>query len=723
MNSKPVLDPHAAREAEKYTHPIPSREYILTLFTPKKRVLTGQQLADLLNLTTPIQKEALRRRLRAMRRDGQLLWKRGKGYNLAKSSLFIKGKVVGNKEEFGFVIPEDGSTDLFLSAYQMRQVFPNDTVLVRIIGEDRRGRREATIIEVLDRNTETIVGQYLANTDPLKVIPSHPRIHHSIIIAPGSQLNAKHLEMVLVEIIHQPNLHHPPTGRIVKILGDKALASVDTDVAIHQYQLPYEWPSKVKKEIAHLKKHPPAEKTIERVDLRHLPFVTIDGEDSKDFDDAVYCERKNKQWQLWVAIADVSHFVKPDTALDEAAKERGNSVYFPNQVLPMLPDILSNDWCSLNPKVDRFCLVCEMTLTSTGKLKNYHFYPAIIYSHARLTYTTVSQYLETENYTDEHQSLTQPLKNLASIHTILSQARQKRGAIDFNLQETQMVFKEDNSIEKIIPRERTLAHRIIEECMLMANIAAAKFLLDHKIPSLFRIHEPPLPDKLTELKTFLSSLGLNASLDSEPKPMDYAKLLQATADHPENRLIQTMVLRAMSQAIYSPKNKGHFGLAYSEYTHFTSPIRRYPDLLVHRAIYAVLLQQKTKRSFIYDEKTLEHIGSHCSMTERRADEATRDVANALKCQLMQKHLGEVFEGVISHVTHFGLFIELQATLAEGLLHISHLRDDHYLFDAQKMVLQGQRQGKRYRLGDKITVQVARVDVDAREIDFELHESV
>ena len=721
MNSKTIFDPHSAREAEKYSDPIPSREYILSLFKTKKQTLTREKITEKLDLKTSEQKDALHKRLRAMRRDGQLIWMRNKGYSLAKQSAFIKGAVVSNKEGFGFVVPEDKSTDLFLSVYQMRQVFPNDVVLVRVVGENKRGRREATIVEVLERKTDRIVGQYRTDRDTLQVVPTHSRIHHTITIPEGSQIDALHEQIVLVEITHQPGLHHPATGRIIKILSNSGSSEADTNIAIHQYQLPHEWPEAVQQEIEALKKNPPANNE-KRVDLRHLPFVTIDGEDSKDFDDAVCCQKEGNTWKLWVAIADVSHYVLPNTALDEEAYVRGNSVYFPEQVLPMLPDMLSNDWCSLKPQVDRPCLVCEMSISNQGNLKEYQFYSALIHSHARLTYTQVSQYLESKQFPEEHQPLEQPLKNLEVLFDKLFKARQKRGAIEFNFPETQLQFNDQKEIENIIPKMRSISHRIIEECMLIANVAASRFLIDHKVPTLFRSHESPLADKLTDLKTFLGYLGIKVDLDEHAKTIDYSRFLDTIADHPDQRLIHIMFLRTMSQAVYSPNNKGHFGLAYSEYVHFTSPIRRYPDLLVHRAIRYVLANTTKKEPFAYSVKTLSAIGEHCSTTEKRADEATRFVISTLKCRFMSKHIGEWFDGVISHVTHFGLFISLRKNLVEGLVHVSHLQDDHYLFDANQMILQGQRNGKTYRLGDSVRVQIARVNIEAHEIDLELEAS-
>lgn len=717
MHTRKMLDPNAEQEAQKYTDPIPSRQCILICLKKARHLMSRRALESVLGIETPEQKEALRRRLKAMQRDGQLILTRRKGYGIAKKMDLIRGYVLGHKEGFGFVVPEDGSPDLFLSGHQMRQVFPEDSVLVRVTGIDRRGRREASIVEVLARHTRLVVGRYFEESGIGRVIPANIRIQQEVLILSGEQGDAATGQMVTVEIAQQPDLQRQAMGRIIEILGDHLALGTGVAVAIRGYNLPQEWPETVQTEIEQLKNRQLPE-DLPRVDLRSLPFVTIDGADAKDFDDAVYCEVDRKGWRLWVAIADVSHYVRPDTELDHAARLRGTSVYFPGTVLPMLPEILSNDWCSLKPRVNRSCLVCEMTISSKGQLKDYQFYPATIRSRARLTYDAVSHYLNTGVAPKSHQMLFPHLQDLKALYALLFQARVKRGAIDFSIQEPHILFKKEGGIKDIVPLERTLAHRIIEECMLVANVSAARFLIKSKLPSLFRIHEAPPPEKLAELKTFLSSLGLRLNLWRTPKPADYARLLSATAQRHDSRLIQTMILRAMSQAVYSPHNKGHFGLAFSEYAHFTSPIRRYPDLVVHRAIRYALSQASLKQ-FCYSADALSTLGEHCSMTERRADEASREVLSGLKCEFMQARLGQCFNGIISHVTGFGLFISLQDTLVEGLVHISTLQNDYYHFSAAKLELRGERSGTFYRIGDHVRVQVARVDLDARQIDFEL----
>jgi ribonuclease R len=718
MSSKKVLDPNAEREAQKYTNPIPSREYILSYLQNADRLLNRKALESALGLETDEAREALRRRLQAMRRDGQLILTRRKGYGLAKKMDLIQGYVIGHKEGFGFVTPEDGSPDLFLNAHQMRQVFPEDSVLVRVTGIDHRGRREACIVDVLARHTRLVVGRYFQEEGIGWIVPTNSRIHQEILIPPDKTGGAITSQIVTVEIKQQPALHRQATGHIIEILGDHLDTRTGIAIAIRNYNLPHEWPAAVQEEIAALKTQLPSD-SLDRIDLSALPFVTIDGTEAQDFDDAVYCEPNGNTWRLWVAIADVSHYVRSDTALDQAAKLRGTSVYFPGTVIPMLPEILSNDWCSLKPKVKRFCLVCDMTISAKGQLKAYHFYPAVICSQARLSYEAVSHYLETGHCTPQHQFLLPHLQHLQQVYQALTQAKLKRGAIDFNIQEPQIHLTKNGDIHNIIPLERSLAHRIIEECMLAANVAAAQFLLNSQLPSLFRIHEPPPPDKLDEFKTFLANLGLRLSIwRKQPKPTDYARLLTATTQRRDSRLIQTLILRAMSQAVYSPHNKGHFGLAFSEYTHFTSPIRRYPDLIVHRTIrYA--LSKSSRKKFYYDQTLLTTLGEHCSMTERRADEASREVLTGLKCAFMQAHLGKRFHGIISHVTGFGLFIALKDNLIEGLVPVSTLKNDYYHFDNTRLELKGERRGTVYRIGDPVRIQVVKVDLEAKQIDFEL----
>lgn len=721
MTNHTPQDPFAQREAEKYENPIPSREYIIDLLRDAGRLMQRHELIEVLDLQTPDEQEGLRRRLRAMERDGQLIFTRRGGYGLPEKMDLIRGRVIGHKDGFGFVAPDDGSHDLFLSAYQMRSVFDRDKVIVRKVGEDRRGRREAAIVEILERNTHTVVGRFLKDGEYFFVTPSNKRITQDVLIPKGQENNAKPGQIVVAEITTQPTLRIQAAGRVVEILGEHLAPGMEIDVAMRSYGIPNHWPEEVTEEIKKFSPEVLEKDKKKRVDLRHLPFVTIDGEDAKDFDDAVYAEkRKRGGWKLYVAIADVSHYVKRDSALDIEAMERGNSVYFPGSVIPMLPEILSNQLCSLRPKVDRLCLVCEMDISSSGKLNSSTFHEAIIHSQARLIYTEVANILENPKAakTSPHQSVIKELKELFELYKVLRVNREKRGAIDFEKTETRVVFGENRKIEQIVPVERTLAHRIIEECMLMANVAAANFVLEHQLPALFRVHEGPAEEKLNDLRAFLGGLGLSMPGRKIPKPKDYAEILKKIMERPDAHLIQTVLLRSLSQAVYSPDNNGHFGLAFPAYTHFTSPIRRYPDLLIHRTIRYALKGGKPK-SFFYDHAALVKFGDHSSVTERRADEATRDAMDSLKCEFIKQHLGEEFPGIITNVMGFGFFVELQNIYIDGLVHVTALKNDYYHFDALKRCLRGERSGTIYRLGDQVKVKVVRVDIEKREIDFDL----
>jgi ribonuclease R len=713
MTMRKYTDPYAKREAEKYVNPIASRECILDYLKRRKRFVSRGEIAADFGLETPDQKEALRRRLRAMERDGQIVLTRRKGYGLPGKMQLIRGRVFGHKDGYGFLIPDDKTEktgDLFLNARQMQLVFHGDRVLGRVISVDKRGRREAMIVEVLERNTHSIVGRFSPEDHLNLVIPVDTHMSQSILITEGV---AEPGQLVVVEITAQPSLRKQALGKIIEILGDATKPGVEVEVVIRNYGLPNHWPDAVESEVSHLCPELSASDLSGRTDLRDLNFVTIDGEDAKDFDDAVVCIPTTNGWRLLVAIADVSHYVKPNTALDREAQLRGNSVYFPSTVIPMLPEILSNELCSLKPNVDRLCMVCDMHLTSLGQVKRYQFYPAVMHSRARLTYREVTDLLADKK--SKHDLLIY-LRHLKRLYFKLHRARVQRGAIDFETTETQIIFGPQHRIEKIVPSERTLAHRIIEECMLLANVSAAHFILKNKIASLFRVHEGPSEEKLADLQTFLSELGLRLPIKKQPKPMDYAKILQKIKDRPDAHLIQSVLLRSMSQAIYSPDNKGHFGLAFDAYTHFTSPIRRYPDLIVHRCLRMHLTNTKENR---LNQAALITLGQHCSMTERRADEASAEVINWLKCEFMQDHVGRVYTGLITHVTGFGLFVELKDIYVEGLLHITALPNDYYQFDVIRHRMRGERTGKIYRLGDLVEVCVARVDLEQQKIDFSL----
>lgn len=715
-------DPFLDREAQKYSFPIPSREFILDHLAQRGRPATRYQLIEELNLRTEDEQEALRRRLIAMVRDGQLHENRRGAYGPVEKMELIKGRVIGHKDGFGFIAPEDGSDDLFVSPRQMRLVFHGDQVLARVSGTDSRGRREGMIVEVLEHNTTEIVGRYFAKPGVSYVQSVNKRIAHDILIPTPEgeqQPTAQDGQMVVVEITEQPTLRTRPTGKIVEVLGDHMAPGLEIDVAIRDHDLPNKWPEAVFRETAMFSSEVPDSAVAGREDLRQLPFVTIDGEDAKDFDDAVYCEpKKDGSFKLWVAIADVGHYVKPGSALDAEAYKRGNSVYFPGRVIPMLPEELSNNLCSLKPKVNRLVMVCEMQISDTGRVTKHSFYPGMIKSHARLTYNQVYAMgvQKDKNMRETFKDVLPAVENLFKLYRILRKEREERGAIDFDFPETRIVFGSGRKIKEVVPQIRNDAHRLIEECMVAANIASARYLLKKRCPVLYRVHEGPSDEKINDLRRFLNEMGLKLSAKKDPEPKDYGHILSAIENRPDAHLIQTMLLRSLSQAVYSPDNKGHFGLACDAYTHFTSPIRRYPDLLVHRAICRVLQDKVTPGE---EDSVFEKYGEHCSMTERRADEATRDAVDWLKCEFMMDRVGESFPGVISGVTGFGMFVELADTYVEGLVHISTLPNDYYRFESSKQSLEGEHSKRVFRLGDPVKVTVARVDLDEREMDFVL----
>ncbi|WP_346795394.1 ribonuclease R [Halomonas sp. Bachu 37] len=735
-------DPHAEREAHKYDKPAPSREYLLDQLEEYGKPITHENMSRLLGLEDEDLQEAVRRRLAAMERDGQVLRDRRGAYALIDKLDLIKGKVLGHRDGFGFLIRDDGKKpDLVLPPRQMRRVFHGDHVLARVSGRDRRGRDEATIAEMISRNTQTMVGVYRANTPEFGIlIPENPRITQEVIIPHSASGGAQDGQVISARITQQPETRVQPVGEVVEVLGERMDPGMEIDIALRSYDIPAEFPPEVIDQIAGISAEVVEADKQHRIDLRDTPLVTIDDESAKDFDDAV-CAWKTKSgsWKLLVAIADVSHYVRPGTPLDDEARTRGTSVYFPGQVMPMLPELLSNGLCSLNPHVDRLVLVCEMNISKTGAISRHRFYEAVMRSHARLTYNKVAAMLdersdEGETLRREHAALVKPLKNLHELYGLLREAREERGAIDFETTETAIIFNEERKIEKIVPRSRNDAHKLIEECMLAANVATARFLDKHDLPALYRIHERPSPERLDKLRLFLNELGLSLGGGDEPSPQDYQALAESIRDREDADIIQTVMLRSMSRAVYSPQNDGHFGLAYQAYAHFTSPIRRYPDLLVHRAIRSVIRGPRQTNTVLraegapveppskwapYTFEQMLELGEHCSMTERRADDATRDVEDWLKCEFMSDKLGEVFDGTIASVTQFGIFVRLDDVYVEGLVHVTSLPSDYYHYEPEKHRLKGERTGSSYRLGDGVTIQVARVDMDDRKIDFAL----
>ncbi|WP_417071325.1 ribonuclease R [Niveibacterium terrae] len=686
--------------------------------------MSGEELAASLDIRED-EEEFFSRRLKAMERDGQLMRNRRDAYILPDRANLIPGKVEGHPDGFGFLKPDDGSADLFLGPREMKQVLHGDRALVRISGTDFKGRREARIVEVLERANDHLVGRVVVEHGISYVVPENRRINQEILLARPARAKLPEAgKVVTVQIIQQPSRTAQPIGKVTEVLGSYADPGMEIEIALRKHDLPFEFSSQAKAQTQRIPDAVRPDDLSGREDIRALPLVTIDGETARDFDDAVLAERVGKGWRLLVAIADVSHYVTVASALDKDAYDRGNSVYFPRRVIPMLPEKLSNGLCSLNPNVDRLCMVCDMAVSATGKIQRYRFYPAVMHSKARLTYTKVAAalYEQDEAVRRELAPVLPQLEVLNEVFRVLLKARARRGAIDFETTETKMVFNDQGKIEKIVQETRNDAHRLIEECMLAANVCASEFLEFNEQPALYRIHEGPSAEKLEKLRVFLGEFGLDLGGGDDPATSDFARLIEKIKGRPDKQLLQTVMLRSMRQAMYCPDNVGHFGLAYDAYTHFTSPIRRYPDLLVHRAIKAVLARQSGrpgKAAAALEGIDLDEMGTHCSATERRADEATRDVEAWLKCFFMQDRIGEEFEGSVSAAVPFGIFVTLDEVFVDGLVHISELGSDYFHFDDTRHELLGERTGQRFRLADRVKVQIVRVDLESRRIDFRL----
>jgi ribonuclease R len=747
MQREKIID----KPLSKYPYPIPSREEILGVLRTNEAPLAANDIAEALSIKRQ-EREGFFKRLAAMERDGQIRLDQRNHYQLTHPSNFVGGRVQGHRDGYGFLVRDDGQDDLFLPTGEMQKVMHNDRVLARIVGYDRRGRPEGHIVEVTDRANKRVIGRLLNENGALIVAPEDKRIGHDILITQNTK-KAKVGQVVVVELTDFPSRHSQPLGRVVEVLGDIDDPGMEIEIAVRKYGVPHEFSQTALDDAARLPDEVRPNDIRHRIDLRDVPLVTIDGEDARDFDDAVYCEPvavgKGEGFRLLVAIADVSHYVHPNSGLDVDAIERSTSVYFPRRVIPMLPEKLSNGLCSLNPHVDRCVLVCDMVITARGEIKAYQFYPGVMHSSARLTYTEVAAVLKNTKGPEaaRRATLLPQLQNLYGVYKSLFAARQKRGAIDFDTTETYIVCNAQGKIEQIIPRTRNDAHKLIEECMLAANVCAADFMKRNKHPGLYRVHAGPTAEKLENLRTFLRGMGLTLAGGDTPHASDYAALMAHIRDRPDAQMLQTMLLRSMQQAVYSPDNIGHFGLAYEAYAHFTSPIRRYPDLLTHRAIYAILQGRKytpeaphgvdlntalspraramqqaddEKRSRNRSNTAIwEELGLHCSANERRADEASRDVVAWLKCYFMRDKLGEEYGGMVSGVTSFGIFVQLDALFIEGLVHVTELGSDYFQYDEIKNELRGERTGIRYRLSDRVRVQVSRVDLDARKIDFRL----
>lgn len=702
-------DPYLSREQAKYTHPLPSREWIIQLLEHAGIPQSIPSLAKQLTIQ-PSEYEFFEHRLKAMARDGQILINRRGLVCIANKLAILKCRVIAHKDGFGFATPLNQTNheeDFVLYERQMRGVMHGDIVTVRPLGLDKRGRQEGQVLDIIERAQSKVIGRFHLERGVALLIPEDTRLQ-SILLEPNSvqHLNVELGQVIVGEIESYPNQHRPAVAKLIEVLGDYADSGMEIEIALRKHQLPHQFSQACEKESSRIANTVRPSERKNRIDLRNLPLVTIDGEHSRDFDDAVYAEKVGRHYRLIVAIADVAHYVKPQSALDQDAKERATSVYFPRRVIPMLPEKLSNGICSLNPEVERLCMVCDMTITYAGNIQSYQFYPATIKSHARLTYQQVWDWLQHGSQSP----LLPHIQTLYKLYQILHKKRQKRGAIEFDSTETQMIFNDDGKIERIEPIIRNDAHKLIEECMLAANVCAADFLLTHKQHSLFRNHAGPTPEKLTALREQLALLGLQLKGGEKPTPKDYAHLADQINERSDKELIQTMLLRSMQQAVYEDHNSGHFGLAYPHYTHFTSPIRRYPDLLVHRSIKAILSGSPYETNW-------KEIANHSSFCERRADEAARDVENWLKTYYMQDKIGEIFTGKITHMTNFGIFVTLDNIHIEGMIHISDLGKDYFNYHSELLAMIGERSGKRFNMGDSLTIQVARADLENSKIDF------
>jgi len=665
--------------------------------------LTERELAERLGIAKR-ERQAFAAGRAALERAGEVVQNRAGALLVAKRIALVSGRVEGHPDGHGFLIPDEGGASIFLPPHEMRGIMHRDRAAVRVSGKDARGRPLGTLVEVLERVNRRVVGRLHDEHGVLVLVPEDRRIAHDILVPPGEAARAKAGQVVTVELVTQPAPHAQPVGRITEVLGHYTDPGMEIEIALRKFDLPHSFSKGAMAVARSIPDEVRPDDIRGRRDLRPLEFVTIDGETAKDFDDAVYCEREGGGFRLWVAIADVSHYVRHGDALDIEARERGTSVYFPRRVIPMLPEKLSNGICSLNPKVDRLAMVCEVAISAQGELGRYEFYPAVFRSHARLTYTTVWADLQGER-PPEH------LARLYALFKILYRSREKRGAIDFETIETKMVFDARGRIQRIEPESRNDAHRIIEECMLAANVCAGNFVAERKQPVLYRVHDVPAEEKVAALRAFLAELGLQLPGGDVPRPKDYATLLQRIKGRPDFSLLQTVLLRSLKQAVYTPENVGHFGLAFEAYVHFTSPIRRYPDLLVHRAIKS-LLTGKT-----YEGLDWQQLGRHCSETERRADDASRDVESWLKCMYMKDQVGGSYSGTITGVVPFGLFVTLDDYFVDGLVHISELGRDYFQYDGARHLLFGERSKKRFRLADRMKVRLVRVDVDQRKIDL------
>jgi len=706
-----------SKSKQPYKHPIPSRNELLDFLADAGKPLKAHTILEAFDLKGQRMLTQLIERLDSMVRAGQLIENRRREFCLTEKLHLVTGQVTGHKDGFGFVVRDDGDDeDIYLSAREMRSLFDGDRVALKIVGRDHRGKPEGKVVDILERGQSEVAGQYIRERGIGLVIPDNPKIVHRVLIGRNDTGRAKPGEMVVAEILDYPTHVEQATGRIVKVLGVPGQKGMATDLAIHSHGIPNRWPKPVRDQAKRFGTSVPTAAKKGRTDLRHLDLVTIDGADARDFDDAVYCERSGNGWRLIVAIADVGHYVDIESPLDNEATKRGTSVYFADRVVPMLPEVLSNGLCSLNPKVDRLCLACDMQVSASGKVTKSTFVEGVLRSKARLTYGEVGAFLDKGSKKAVPKPLHDSIRNLHALYKALAKARSRRGAIELDLPQTKFELDPNGEIERIRVVDRNDAHKLIEECMIAANVQAAKFLRRHRMPGLYRVHAKPDPERFGELRLYLVSLGLKVPHPEHVQAREFNNLLRQVKDRPDSAAISMAMLRSLTHAEYSPENIGHFGLSLDAYAHFTSPIRRYPDLLVHRAIRHVLRGGKPGR-YHYDRSRMEKLGHITSAHERRAEEATREVEAWLKCQYMEAHLGDEFDGVITGVTNFGVFVQLPALQVDGLVHVTSLVNDYYNYEPGRQQLVGERSGRTYGLGEAMRIRVHKVDMETRRIDF------
>ncbi len=703
---------------DKYKHPIPKRGEILDFLKSAGQPLKPEALMDGFGLKGKRMRTQLMAQLQKMVKAGQIIENRRGEFLLLEKLALITGTVTGHQDGFGFLVRDDGGEDMYLSPREMRSLFHGDRIAVRSIGFDQRGREEARLVEVLERGIREVAGEFIRERGVGVVIPDNPKVAHRILIARGEAGAAKHGQIVVAQILDYPTYLEQATGKVVRVVGEPGQKGIATDIAIHAHGIPTDWPKAVREQAKTFGKEVPDSAKKGRIDLRDVNLVTIDGADARDFDDAVYCEPSGNGYKLLVAIADVSYYVEKGTPLDKQAIRRGTSVYFPDRVVPMLPEALSNGLCSLKPRVDRLCMVCEMQVSATGKVTRSKFYEAVMRSSARLTYGQVYEFLSGRSQKPIPKTLRDDMRRLHDVYRLFAKNRYRRGALELDIPQTRITVNKQGEVTGISAVPRNDAHRLIEECMIAANVQAAKFLRKHRLAGLYRVHARPDPDKFDELRQYLLTLGLKVPHPDHVQPGQLNKLIEQVRDRPDSVAISMTLLRSMAHAEYTPKNIGHFGLALDAYAHFTSPIRRYPDLLVHRAIRHILKGGKAG-NYGYDHGAMEHLGAISSEHERRAEDATREVETWLKCQYMEDKLGEQYDGVVTSVTNFGLFVQIRELQVDGLVHVTNLQNDYYRYDAGSQSLIGDRSGTQYTLGDELSVIVSRVDLETKRIDFQL----